>query len=136
MFPCVCVAYILHCGASVLSAVRRAQDGAGSSLMTYASDAWRAAVCFLAAVHAARRGPRVVALLPWAAEAVFGRRAQPPEAVLRPVRRSVLVSTLFALLSFAVFVAVRASTLLTRGIRQYSDAYMYGFAPAAAGNHG
>ncbi|KAK8768223.1 hypothetical protein V5799_015314 [Amblyomma americanum] len=135
VFPTLCAAYTVHCAASLLLVSKRGTD-AMTAVLPDASDLCRAVVSFLTATHAARNGAKVLALVRQSAAAMFGRRFTSVAQCVKPtewsaLRRTVLASSSFALVSWAVFVGLRVSTLRSRGLREYCDTYLYGFAPSS-----
>ncbi|XP_065289036.1 uncharacterized protein [Dermacentor albipictus] len=131
--PAVCAAYAVHCMASLYLALKRDQDTI-MAVVPDVSDLCRALVSSLTAVHGALNGARVSALLRHSAAAMFGRQPSTSVHLAKPskwsaMRRIVMASSGFALLSWVVFVGLRISTLRRRGPREYCVSYLYGFDP-------
>ncbi|KAH7959885.1 hypothetical protein HPB49_014698 [Dermacentor silvarum] len=132
--PTVCAAYAAHCMATLLLALKRDQD-AMTTVLPDVSDLCRALVSFLTAAHCALNGARVSSLLRHSAAAMFGQQSSTTVRFVRPsswsaMRRTVIASSGFALLSWVVFVGLRVSTLRRRGLRAYCASYLYGFDPS------
>ncbi|KAL3229397.1 hypothetical protein MRX96_023584 [Rhipicephalus microplus] len=129
--PAVCAAYTVHCGASLALALKGNQD-ALLTLLPDVSDVCRVLVSLMTAVHGALNGAKVFSLLRHSAAAMSKRQSSSVVHYIKAsswssVRRSVLVSSAFALLSWLVFVGLRISTLRRRGLRVYCQSYLYGF---------
>ncbi|XP_070389088.1 uncharacterized protein [Dermacentor albipictus] len=119
--------------ASLYLALKRDQDTI-MAVVPDVSDLCRALVSSLTAVHGALNGARVSALLRHSAAAMFGRQPSTSVHLAKPskwsaMRRIVMASSGFALLSWVVFVGLRISTLRRRGPREYCVSYLYGFDP-------
>ncbi|XP_072142853.1 uncharacterized protein [Dermacentor andersoni] len=132
--PTVCAAYAVHCTASLYLALKRDQDTM-MAVVPDVSDLCRALVSFLTAVHGALNGARVSSLLRHSAAAMFGGQPSTSDHFAKPsnwssMRRIVIASSGFALLSWLVFVGLRISTLRRRGPREYCVSYLYGFVPS------
>ncbi|KAL1484011.1 hypothetical protein MTO96_032829 [Rhipicephalus appendiculatus] len=129
--PAVCAAYVVHCGASLALAMKSNQD-AMMTLLPDVSDVCRVLVSFMTAAHGALNGAKVFSLLRRSAAAMSERQSSSVVHSMKPsswssVRRSVLASSSFALLSWLVFVGLRVSALRRRGLLAYCQSYLYGF---------
>ncbi|KAH7956875.1 hypothetical protein HPB52_013114 [Rhipicephalus sanguineus] len=132
--PTVCAAYVVHCAASLALALKSNQD-AMMTLLPDVSDVCRVLVSFMTAAHGALNGAKVFSLLRRSAAAMSETHSSSIVHSMKPsswsaVRRTVLASSSFALLSCLVFVGLRVSTLRRRGLRAYCQSYLYGFDPS------